>query len=596
MFACQRSPYVGEAMRAPILGLVALVLAACGSTSEVPAPVDGGTGNTGTTQVNLRISTSGNGVVRGAGADCRVSCTAQYAKGSQIHLVAVADASSSFTGWGGACNGTGGCDLTLDADRDVSATFAAVPPPPPPPPPDKHRLTVIVQGKGRVTSSPSGIDCDSAQCSADFNGGTSVSLTAAAAAGYDFSGWGTDCSGGGGCSLTLSRDSTVYANFVAQPPPPPPPPPRQVHLTASTTGPGTITGGGLNCGESTFTCDVTVAAGTTVTLTASSGGGTRFFGWGGACSGTATTCQLTLQSDTKVSAEFQSEVMALAPNDGTNSTVMALNSTNLFWPRYSTPTAIWSVPKKGGTALRVTGGYAYAMVADDSYLYWTDTNNLYSTPVGGGGEVALLATSTSMGRMALDESGALYWIVNNGNNGAGTVHRMQDRADSVIASGQSPTSIAVDATHAYFGDFTSNTGTIKRVPRKGGAVQSVFSCGTGCFVASIRVDADNVYFRLGSSDPSLSGEVGVVSKSDSRARIVSSGPSGSYFLDFDVNASVLYWNRTGGSGPYGIFRANADGSGYQAIDSSSETDWFGVRVDDTAVYYWHGGAIIRRLK
>ena len=108
------------------------------------------------------------------------------------------------------------------------------------------------------------------------------------------------------------------------------------------------------------------------------------------CSGASSTCQLTLQSDTKVTAEFQSELLALAPNDGTNSATIALNSTHLFWSRYTgSGSGIWAIPKKGGDAVRVATGYANAIVADDAYLYWTDASNLYSTPVGGG-QVALL--------------------------------------------------------------------------------------------------------------------------------------------------------------------------------------------------------------
>src|SRR5207249_11074296 len=125
---CQTFPLHGGRMRTLILGCVALVIASgCGSGSDTPA--DGGSGGGGGTQVNLKISTTGNGVVRGAGADCRGNCTAQYTAGAQVHLAAVADSGSSFVGWAGACSGTAGCDLKLDADRDVSATFAVAPPP-----------------------------------------------------------------------------------------------------------------------------------------------------------------------------------------------------------------------------------------------------------------------------------------------------------------------------------------------------------------------------------------------------------------------------------------------------------------------------------
>jgi len=139
-------------MRAPfiLVCVAAGLVAGCGSSSG------GGSGRTDPTKVNLRLTTSGTGLVRGAGADCRGSCSAQYSAGAQVHLVAVPDSGASFMSWAGACSGTGGCDLTLDADREVSATFVATTPPP-----AQHRLTVIVQGKGRVTSSPSGLDCDS---------------------------------------------------------------------------------------------------------------------------------------------------------------------------------------------------------------------------------------------------------------------------------------------------------------------------------------------------------------------------------------------------------------------------------------------------
>jgi hypothetical protein len=46
---------------------------------------------------------------------------------------------STFEGWGGACSGTGACELTLDSDTAVSASFARQSPPPPV---EKRRSTV----------------------------------------------------------------------------------------------------------------------------------------------------------------------------------------------------------------------------------------------------------------------------------------------------------------------------------------------------------------------------------------------------------------------------------------------------------------------
>src|SRR5215468_6712514 len=101
-------------MRALILGGLAVAFcASCGGSSSQPGSTpDAGSGGTGGTQINLKITTSGNGLVRGAGSDCRGSCTVPYAAGTQVHLAAVPDSGASFTGWAGACGGTGGCDLT----------------------------------------------------------------------------------------------------------------------------------------------------------------------------------------------------------------------------------------------------------------------------------------------------------------------------------------------------------------------------------------------------------------------------------------------------------------------------------------------------
>ena len=74
------------------------------------------------------------------------------------------------------------------------------------------------EGKGGVTSSPSGIDCGSS-CRATFNLGTRVSLTATVASGSTFTGWsGAGCSGTGSCEVTMSESRSVTATFAANRP------------------------------------------------------------------------------------------------------------------------------------------------------------------------------------------------------------------------------------------------------------------------------------------------------------------------------------------------------------------------------------------
>jgi hypothetical protein len=52
-----------------------------------------------------------------------VDCTKLYDFGTVVTLTAVADISSTFTGWSGACTGAGVCVVTVEQAETVTATF-----------------------------------------------------------------------------------------------------------------------------------------------------------------------------------------------------------------------------------------------------------------------------------------------------------------------------------------------------------------------------------------------------------------------------------------------------------------------------------------
>lgn len=69
---------------------------------------------------------SGSGTVTGPLISCPGTCSQRYPKGTRLALTAQAPSGSRFTGWGGACSGTGPCYVSLTSSTIVVATFAPV--------------------------------------------------------------------------------------------------------------------------------------------------------------------------------------------------------------------------------------------------------------------------------------------------------------------------------------------------------------------------------------------------------------------------------------------------------------------------------------
>ena len=91
----------------------------------------------------LSVSKAGTGsgtvVSSPAGISCGSTCSAGFAEGTTVTLQAAPTAGSVFTGWSGACAGTGGCAVTMSADQSLTASFAA--------PSGSHREHVTVRGE-----------------------------------------------------------------------------------------------------------------------------------------------------------------------------------------------------------------------------------------------------------------------------------------------------------------------------------------------------------------------------------------------------------------------------------------------------------------
>jgi hypothetical protein len=189
-----------------------------GTDGGQTAPDDAGTpGDGGPQQIApffLGVQIQGSGEVRSspAGIDCTAAChAAPFNPGTVVQLTATPAGGQQFTGWSGACGGTGSCTLTVERDLTVIANFQPVP--------KLHTLTVSTWAGGTVASSPFGLTCLNGTCTGSFAEGTQVELTVLPRAGAQFFGWSGACFGTTPCSLTVATDLTARANFDFAPVP-----------------------------------------------------------------------------------------------------------------------------------------------------------------------------------------------------------------------------------------------------------------------------------------------------------------------------------------------------------------------------------------
>jgi uncharacterized repeat protein (TIGR02543 family) len=221
-----------------------------------------------TAQYSLFVTTLGNGTVSAS----PTSSTSKYLAGTVVRLTATAGSDSQFSSWSGSCSGTATtCDVTMDAAKSVTATFAL----------KQFALTLTPVGPGTVSAQPT-------SANNMYNVGTVVTLTATPAANGQFTGWSGACSGTAAtCAVTMNATQSVTATFAL----------KQFQLSLTAVGTGTISAQ-PSAANNLYT------AGTVVGLTAAPGTGYQFTGWSGACSGTAATCSVTMDAAKSVTATF----------------------------------------------------------------------------------------------------------------------------------------------------------------------------------------------------------------------------------------------------------------------------------------------------
>ena len=231
-------------------------------------------------------------------------CSENYASGTSVTLTATPATGNSFTGWSGACSGTGTCTVSMTAARSVAATFAQSVTAP------VCTLNANPASIAAGASSTLTASCSPAATSYTWTGGTCASTTGVACtvtptttttytvAGTNAGGAGTAASAAvtvtpvSTYALGVSNSGTGYGNVASSP----------SGISCYLPQPGINYLVAPDCSEN-------YASGTSVTLTATPATGNSFTGWSGACSGTG-TCTVSMTAARSVAATFAQSVTA----------------------------------------------------------------------------------------------------------------------------------------------------------------------------------------------------------------------------------------------------------------------------------------------
>jgi hypothetical protein len=289
----------------------------------------------------LSVTKTGNGTVSSApaGINCGSDCSEDITSGSAVTLTAKPDSGYSFSGWSGACSGSGTCSVSMNKAQTVTATFTAAP--------VTYKLTVTKTGNGTVSSEPAGINCGS-DCAENFASGKTVTLTAAPAADSTFVSW-SGCTAVAAnplhCTVSMNKASTVSATFALIP--------TSGDLTIKTIGNGNVTSdpAAINCGTGTV-CSASFASGTAVILTATPKTGETLLRWGGCTPSSSKPlhCRVTPTGSTAVTATFSTVTTPTV-----DLRVMGITLTPTAPAANSTFTVTITVKNLGNTA--TDGGY-----------------------------------------------------------------------------------------------------------------------------------------------------------------------------------------------------------------------------------------------
>jgi subtilase family serine protease len=515
----------------------------------------------------LEVSVTGGGTVASSpsGINCPSACSADFSSGAQVSLTPTPVAGWVFSGWSGGCTGSGACTVTMNSPQSVVATFG-----------QSFTLTVNDSGSGTVTSSPAGISCGST-CSAAFATGTQVTLTPAAANGWQFTSWSGACSGSGSCVVTMNAAESVTATFTQL----------SYTLAVSVSGNGSVTSspGGINCPG---TCSSTYLSGTPVTLTATPAGGASFSGWSGSCTGTG-SCQVTMNSLQSVAATFTANGTTFLSHTWVDSAGSDTGSCDLSAPCQTFAGAFAKTSAGGEITCANSSDFGQVLI---THAITIDCKNAIGsqTSLGGANTSGITIVTNSTDTVVLRGLDVDGLGLNSGTcsgglisfSGAGTLHLQKMKINHMILTNCDGVLFAPESNSAL--DITDSDITDNISNALGGGVYIVPQSGVEAkvTVANTRLNGD--YFGI--VGDGRSGGIIQATISDS----VVSGNSENGITALSAGSSVMFMidqTKVSGNAAAGLF-ADGSNAGMLARNTSVSNNAIGLYSGGGGTLYSYG--------
>jgi len=356
--------------------------AASGTNSSVTITMDGDksvTANFAAISYTLSIAAANGSVVANPQK-------AGYSYGESVSLQAVPSTGYHFTGWSGSLSGSSNpASIVMNADKSVTAAF------------DVNTYTLTTSAtNGSVVRNPQ---------AASYTHGSTVSLQAVAAEGYQFAGWSGAVSGSTNpVEIVMDSSKSVTAAFTVN----------TYTLTTSATN-----GSVVRSPES-----ATYTHGSTVSVQAVAAEGYHFTGWSGAVSGSSNPVSLVMDSSKSVTAAFAANAYTLS--------ISASNGTVTASPNQAT----------------YTHGEVVTLTAAPS------TGYSFSSWSGDASGTAASTTVTMDGNKSVTAAFALNTYTLSVSSANGTVTR--DPVQATYTHGQTVTLTAVPATGYSFSSWSGD--------------------------------------------------------------------------------------------------------------------------------------------